>query len=59
MPKTPLLLGLFTYFSYKSAVTGGFITYIYNAGYFIMIIFFILIYTNGLMLKQTYRRNKI
>ena len=52
LPKTPLLLGLFTYFSYRGSVTGGFNDYIYNAGYIVTIIFFIWIYTNALMLKK-------
>lgn len=52
MPKTPLLLGLFTYFSYKGSVTGGFNDYLYNAGYFVIIIFFVWIYFSGLALKQ-------
>lgn len=52
LPKTPLLLGLFTYFSYGGSVTGGFNDYIYNAGYFVIIIFFIWIYFSGLALKQ-------
>jgi len=52
LPKTPLLLGLFTYFSYRGSVTGGFNDYIYNAGYFVIIIFFIWIYFSGLALKQ-------
>ncbi|MDH5716667.1 MAG: hypothetical protein OEZ22_03400 [Spirochaetia bacterium] len=42
--KTPVLTGLFTYFSYKSAIMGGFNTYIYNAGYLIIFIVFFLLW---------------
>lgn len=52
MPKTPLLLGLFTYFSFKSSVTGGFNDYFYNAVYFSIAIMFIMIYFGGLILKK-------
>ncbi len=50
--KTPLLLGLFTYFSYNGSVTGGVNDYIYNAGYSIIVVFFVLSYFCGLLLKQ-------
>lgn len=56
MPKTPLILGLFTYFSYRGSVTGGFNDYLYNAGYFVIIVFFIWIYFTGLFLKQSKRK---
>ena len=58
MPKTPLLLGIFTYFSYRGSVTGGFNDYIYNAGYLVIITFFIWVYFTGLLLKQS-KRGKI
>jgi hypothetical protein len=58
MPKTPLLLGLFTYFSYRGSVTGGFNDYIYNAGYVVIVFFFLWVYFQGIVLKQT-RRHKL
>lgn len=36
--KTPVLLGLFTYFSWKSSVGGGFNDYIYNPGFLTIMI---------------------
>ena len=51
-PKTPILLALFTYFSYKGSVTGGFNDYFYNAGNFIIAIIFVWIYFSGLIFKQ-------
>jgi hypothetical protein len=56
MPKTPLLLGLFTYFSFKGSVTGGFNDYFYNAGYFAIAIIFIFTYFSGLILKNKVRK---
>jgi len=40
LPKNPLTLGLFTYFSVKipSIVTGGFVDFIYNAGFITIVI---------------------
>ncbi|QDH81244.1 oligosaccharide repeat unit polymerase [Echinicola soli] len=36
MKKTPVFLGLLTYFSYKGGVSGGFNEYVYNSGLFIL-----------------------
>jgi len=57
-PKTPLFLGLFTFFSYKGSVTGGFNDYIYNMSYITLVFIFLWIYTQGFILKQICKENK-
>lgn len=38
LPKTPMFLGLFVFFSYTSNITGGFNEYIYNMQYFLLLV---------------------
>lgn len=57
--KTPLLLGLFTFYSYKSVVTGGFNDYFYNAGSIILIIIFFCVYATGWFMRGGMRRQFI
>jgi oligosaccharide repeat unit polymerase len=38
MPKSPFFLGLFTYFSYKGGISGGFNEYVYNSGLLILFV---------------------
>jgi hypothetical protein len=52
LPKTPILLALFTYFSCRGSITGGFNDYMYNAGYLIIIVSFIWVYLIGFILKK-------
>lgn len=56
MPKAPLLLGIFAFTSYRSAVVGGFNEYIYNPYYLLIFIVFISIYIVGKVLK-TIKKN--
>jgi len=56
LPKTPTLLGLLAYFSYKLDITGGFNDFIYNAGYAMIFVIFVWVFGFGLMLKQTKMR---
>ncbi|MCR4942157.1 MAG: hypothetical protein K5978_05135, partial [Campylobacter sp.] len=44
LPKTPIIVCLFVFFSYKGSLTGGFNDYFYNAGYIITISIFIIMY---------------
>ncbi len=57
MPKTPLLLGLFAFFSYKGGVMGGFNDYIYSPGYTVLVLLFLIIYFSGLFFKQLKKRS--
>ena len=57
MPKTPLVLGLFALFSYKGGVMGGFNNYIYNPGFTILALIFVLVYFTGLFFKQRKKNN--
>jgi hypothetical protein len=59
MPKTPLILGPFAYFSYKSSVTGGFNDYFYNGGNLMLLIIFTTIIGVGLLLQSAHRPNNI
>lgn len=59
MPKTPLFLGPFAYFSYKSSVTGGFNDYFYNAGNFILFIVFSTIICIGVLLRFSHCSNTV
>lgn len=38
LPKSPMFIGLFVFFSYTSNITGGFNEYIYNMQYFLLFI---------------------
>ncbi len=52
LKKTPLLLGVLVYFSYKSSVTGGFNDYLYNATYVIIFILIFMVYFFASGLKK-------
>lgn len=58
MKKSPLYLGLLTYFSYRSSVTGGFNDYLYNMGYIVVVTLILLIYLSGIFLKQIQNTKK-
>lgn len=49
--KTPIMLGLFTYFSCSLPITGGINDFVYNAGIIITIAIFATVYIIGLFLK--------
>jgi hypothetical protein len=40
-PKTPIIVGLYVFFSYKTSIGGGFNDYIYNIGYVFIFLLFI------------------
>ena len=54
LKKTPLIVGVFAYFSYMIplAVTGGFNDFIYNAGYIILFLIFLSVIFFAKMLKK-------
>ncbi len=58
LKKTPIILGLFAFLTYKSSITGGFNDYIYNAGYLIIFIIFIFLYFFGKSLKVINKTTK-
>lgn len=53
--KTPVMLGLLAYLSYKLPVTGGVVAFFYNPGLMLIFAFFISAYIVG-MLLQTFQR---
>lgn len=55
--KTPIMLGLLTYLSYKLPITGGFNDFIYDRNLMLIFIIFISIYIAALFLKDFDRRN--
>jgi hypothetical protein len=50
--KNPINIGLFTYFSYRSSLSGGFNDYIYNPFIIIIVFLFISIYVFAYILKE-------
>jgi oligosaccharide repeat unit polymerase len=56
LPKSPIVLGLFTSFSYKSAVTGGVNEYFYSAGYLVLLVAFLGVFMIGKGLRK-YKKN--
>jgi hypothetical protein len=52
LPKTPLFLGFFTYFSYRSAVAGGFNEYLYNPFFVLSVVFIVLVFTFAKIFKK-------
>ncbi len=51
-PKTPFLMGLFVYFSYKGGIGGGFNEYLYNPGLIILAIIVFFVFSYGKSLKN-------
>lgn len=54
--KTPIVLGLFAYFSFKMPVTGGFNDFIYAPGLMTIAFMFVTIYLVAVMLKVISRK---
>lgn len=55
--KTPIFLGLFTYFSYKGGVSGGFNEYLYNSGLYILLAVIIILFLNASYFKTFFSKN--
>jgi oligosaccharide repeat unit polymerase len=55
--KTPLMLGLFAFLSYKMPVTGGLTGFFYNPGLMIVFLIFVLMYVAGVLLRMMSSRN--
>lgn len=51
LPKTPMFLGLFVYFSYRSSIVGGFNDYIYNSKYLTLLFVIFIIIASSKALK--------
>ncbi len=60
LPKNPLALGLFTYFTVKipGIVTGGFIDFIYNAGFIMVVILVVCIFILGQLFQGSVANTK-
>lgn len=59
LKKTPIFLGLFTYYSYKTSISGGFNDYIYDAKVIIIIMIIASLLLVGHYLKKTHERQLI
>jgi hypothetical protein len=56
MPKSPIFLGLFTYFSYKGGVSGGFNEYVFNSGLLILLVIFSALFFQANYLKALFNK---
>lgn len=57
--KTPLLLGIFAFLSYRTPIVGGFNEFIYNITLIVLLIVFGGIVIGSLMLKDIYKNRKV
>ncbi|MCD8410899.1 O-antigen polymerase [Tenacibaculum finnmarkense] len=58
LKKTPIILALLTFFTYKSSITGGINDYFYNMGYLILIIIISFTYLAGKALYIIYSKKQ-
>lgn len=56
LPKSPLFIGLFVFFSYTSNITGGINEYIYNIQYLLLVITFIAVWVAAFLLHRSSSR---
>lgn len=59
LPKTPMFLGLFVFFSYTSNITGGFNEYIYNMQYFLLLITMVGVWIMATVLHKIHAKNTV
>lgn len=59
LPKAPIFIGAYVFFSYKTALIGGFNDYVYNFAYLLIIILlgFIVLYTEQISKQVSKERN--